>query len=99
MANLNFAEVIKEHFPLLEQYTPVLVRVHGGSHPELAQVLEVFEKINAKVQEKGIEAADLTAEFEELRKVTGNYAIPSDGCETYVATYEMLEEADKAYRA
>lgn len=97
MSNLKFAEVIKEHFPLLVQYTPVLVRVHGDAHPELAQVLEIFEKINAKVQETGVDAVDLSTEFEELRKVTGNYSIPSDGCETYAATYQMLGEADEAY--
>lgn len=97
MAKSNFTEVLKENLPLLEQYTPVLVKVHGDAHPELAQVLKVFEMIKAKVQEKGLDEVELADEFAELRKITGNYSIPSDGCETYAATYEMLAETDEAY--
>jgi len=97
MSTLTFSEVVKEHFPILEQYAPVLVRVHGGNHPELEQVYDLFDEINTKVKEKGPEQADLTNEFQELRKITNNYEVPSDGCGTYLETYEGLKAADEAY--
>ncbi|GAB3799432.1 hypothetical protein [Virgibacillus kimchii] len=99
METLTFSEVVNEHFPILEQYTPVLVRVHGRNHPELAQVRDLFEEINAKVKEIGADQAELSEEFQELRKVTNNYEVPSDGCGTYLETYQGLEAADKAYHA
>ncbi|MCR6546361.1 iron-sulfur cluster repair di-iron protein, ric [Dehalobacterium formicoaceticum] len=99
MSNLTFSKVIKEHFPTLATYTPVLAKVHGNNHPELAQVRDIFAKMNTKVQKSGSDQVDLSAEFNELRKITSNYAVPSDGCETYVATYQMLESADKAYHS
>ncbi len=98
MSDLSFTKILKEDFPLIEQYTPVLVRVHGESHPELAQVLEVFVKLNSKVKgDVDLGQIDLAPEFNELRKITGDYAIPVDACETYIATYQMLETAEKAY--
>ncbi len=99
MTKPEFAEIIKESFPLLAQYTPVLARVHGENHPELAKVRDIFARINDLVQEAGAEQADLTAEFKELREITDNYAVPADGCETYFAAYGMLEKADKVYNS
>lgn len=99
MSTLTFSEVVTEQFPLLAQYTPVLVKVHGGNHPELEQVRDVFAEMNSKVQENSTKQVDLSAEFHELRRITNNYSTPSDGCETYAATYQMLESADKAYHS
>ncbi|WP_428910624.1 hypothetical protein [Niallia sp. Krafla_26] len=97
MSTLTFSEEVNEHFPLLAQYTPVLVRVHGKNHPELAQVRDIFTEMNTKVQENIL--VDLSTEFNELRRITNNYSIPSDGCETYAATYQMLKAVDKAYHS
>lgn len=99
MSTFTFSEVVNELFPLLAQFTPVLVRVHGKNHPELTQVRDVFAEMNSKVKESGSNQIDLSVEFYELRKITSNYSIPSDGCETYAATYQMLESADKAYHS
>lgn len=99
MANNKFLQVIKNEFPLLKQYTPVLARVHGEGHPELAQVRDLFSQIYSKVKENDLDKIDLSEEFKELRKITDNYSVPEDGCETYEASYKMLELADKAYHS
>jgi|SRR5690625_879117 len=99
MSTPTFSEVVKEQFPILVQYAPVLARVHGRNHPELAQVRDIVAEINDKIKKAGSEKAELTAEFEELRRLTNNYEIPGDGCGTYVETYEGLETADKAYHS
>lgn len=99
MSNTNFLEVIKTDFPLLETYTPILARVHGAGHPELAEVRDLFAEMNKKVAQDRGDKVDLTAEFNKLREITSNYEVPSDGCETYTATYEMLAKADQAFHA
>jgi regulator of cell morphogenesis and NO signaling len=99
MSTSTFSEVVKEQFPILVQYAPVLARVHGRNHPELAQVRDIVAEINDKIKEDGAEQVELSTEFEELRRLTNNYEIPSDGCGTYVETYEGLEAADKAYHS
>lgn len=77
-------EIIKE----LDKILPVVARVHGEHHPELAQVVELYEKI------KECPAIET---FEELRKVTSNYAIPEDACPTYGKTYQDLAELDREF--
>lgn len=99
MSNMTFQEVIKENFPLLKQYTPVLARVHGKAHPELARVRDIFQEIQDTVKTEDINQVDISPQFEELRNITDNYTVPSDGCGTYLETYEMLEKADQAYHA
>lgn len=97
MANTTFKNVVAENFPTLEKMTPIVARVHGEGHPELADVRDIFKNINDKVQTS--EAADLKQDFEQLRSVTGNYEVPADGCEAYTTTYELLEEADQVYHS
>ena len=97
MTNPTFKDVVRENFPILAKITPVVARVHGEGHPELAEVRDIFRGMNNKVQSS--EEADLNPDFEQLRMVTDNYEVPADGCEAYTSTYEMLEEADKAYHA
>ncbi|NLP43838.1 MAG: iron-sulfur cluster repair di-iron protein, ric [Peptococcaceae bacterium] len=94
---LSFNEVKEKHFPTLEQYVPIVARVHGKDHPEFHEVHQIFDTIKAKVEEAGSAKAELEAEFAQLRKVTDNYTVPNDVCESYEAVYKMLAEADKAY--
>lgn len=82
---------------MLAKITPVVARVHGGGHPELTEVRDIFQDMNNKVQTSA--EADLKPDFEQLRTVTDNYEVPADGCEAYTTTYEMLKEADQAYHA
>ena len=91
-----FDEVKARNLEKLEQFVPIVARVHGGSHPEFHRVHQLFIEINAKIKSAGSEKPDLKREFEELREVTGNYSVPEDVCETYEAVYQMLSELDKA---
>lgn len=81
----------------LEQYVPIVERVHGGSHPEFRDVRRIFDEINRKIKKAGSEKPELDKEFKELRKVTDNYTVPDDVCESYEAVYKMLAELDEAY--
>ncbi|MGI6550180.1 MAG: iron-sulfur cluster repair di-iron protein, ric [Syntrophomonadales bacterium] len=95
---LIFNEVKENHFPTLEQYVPIVARVHGGSHPEFHEVRKLFEAINEKIKEAGTERPDLSEEFAKLREITANYTVPGDVCESYEAVYNMLAEVDEAYQ-
>ena len=94
----KFTEAIEENLERLEQYVPVVARVHGGSHPEFHDVKRVFDEVNVKVKNRQNEKPNLDNEFKELRKITDNYTVPADVCESYEAVYDMLEELDKAYK-
>ncbi|HHV64362.1 MAG TPA: iron-sulfur cluster repair di-iron protein, ric [Peptococcaceae bacterium] len=96
---LRFNEVKEKHFPTLEQYVPIVARVHGKHHPEFHEVHKLFDTIKAKVKEAGTVKPELEAEFAKLREITGNYKVPDDVCESYEAVYNMLAELDNAYHA
>ena len=93
----KFQEVRKDNMERLEQYVPVVERVHGKHHPEFYDVKKIFDEINEKIKNTDIEDLKLEDDFESLRKVTDNYTIPSDTCETYEVVYKMLSELDEAY--
>lgn len=71
------------------ELAPLIERVHGANHPELTRVRELTEQI-ARTDDAGTRA-EL---FRELRSVTNDYAVPSDGCEAFQGTYAALREAD-----
>lgn len=71
------------------ELAPIIERVHGEHHPELTRVRELTEQVAAAGPE-----GDVKGLFAELRTVTSDYAIPNDVCETFVATYEALEQAE-----
>lgn len=95
----QFDEVTKKLFPTLEQYVPIVARVHGNNHPEFHEARKVFEAISEKAKQAGSEKPELNEEFVKLREITTNYTVPSDACESYEAVYNMLAEVDKAYHA
>lgn len=94
---IKFNEAIEKNFKRLEQFVPIVARVHGGTHPEFHDVHKVFDKINKKIKETGEGKLELESEFKELREITDNYTVPGDVCESYEAVYSMLSELDKAY--
>lgn len=96
---LTFNQVKESHFTKLEQYVPVVARVHGGTHPEFHEVRKLYDTIIKKTKEIGAEKPGLNEEFEKLREITDNYTVPGDVCESYEAVYKMLAEVDKAYHA
>lgn len=95
--NINFNELWKKHKKTLEQYVPVVAKVHGGSHPEFHKIHEVFNTINTKLNESKSEIPNLDEDFVNLKEISTNYTIPEDVCETYEAVYKMLKELDTAY--
>lgn len=97
MDNMVFNQVKEENLKTLEQYVPIVARVHGGSHPEFHEVQKVFDAIKKKINEAGNERPELNSEFQQLRKITDNYTVPDDVCESYAAVYKMLAELDEAY--
>jgi iron-sulfur cluster repair protein YtfE (RIC family) len=95
--NMDFNRVKAEHLKTLEQYVPIVARVHGGSHPEFLEVQEIFETMHKKLKAAGNEKPELISEFQQLREVTDNYTVPDDVCESYAAVYKMLAALDEAY--
>ncbi|NLC43441.1 MAG: iron-sulfur cluster repair di-iron protein, ric [Clostridiales bacterium] len=95
----QFNQVIGNQLKTLGQYVPIVDRVHGDNHPEFHEVRKVFEVLAKKIKDAGSEKPVLNEEFAQLRKITDNYTVPDDVCESYEAVYKMLEEVDVAYQA
>ncbi|MFA5570382.1 MAG: hypothetical protein ACOX0W_04180 [Sphaerochaetaceae bacterium] len=95
----TFSEVKKQHFKTLQQFVPIVARVHGGTHPEFLKVHDTFISLEKKIQKAGSLLPDLEEEFRSLRSITSDYTIPDDVCESYEAVYVMLSELDRAYRS
>lgn len=81
---------ISEEIAVLDKVLPVVVRVHGGNHHELHDVLKAYERFRA-VYEKG----NGEEEIAEIRRLTGNYTLPEDACEAYTKVYQALQEIDR----
>ena len=97
MLKKKFVEVSEKNVPVLKQYVPIVNRVHGGHHPEMNEVKELFEGMLSKINQAGESTKDLEEYFLKLRGVTDHYKVPEDVCESYEAVYRLLEEMDKAY--
>lgn len=95
---MAFNKVKKQYYKTLQQYVPIVARVHGGTHPEFLEVHSVFKTMEEKIKDAGKSRPELEGEFSSLRSITTDYTVPSDVCESYEAVYKMLEELDNAYR-
>lgn len=93
----SFDKAKKKYLKTLEQYVAVVARVHGKSHPEFYEVQKVFDRMVEKIKGAKKELPELGQEFDSLRRITENYNVPEDVCESYEAVYQMLEELDRAY--
>ena len=127
--NTHHKYVLKT-LPELVFYTQKIAAVHGKHHPELIEVAELFEKINAELlqhlgKEEEILFPAIKEEFanshnnqfsdskniifseiermstehelaggamDRINQLTGNYAVPEDGCSTYHVTFKMLSQ-------
>lgn len=83
---------MNENIATAAKLAPILERVHGTNHPELSRVRELTEQLA-----EATSADMITGIFDQMRDATINYAVPSDGCEAYVSTYEALAAADSAH--
>lgn len=77
----------------LEQFLPIVERVHGEHHEEIYKVGNYFNAITDKL--KSGKTNNLNKDFEMIRKLTNNYEVPDDVCESYESIYEMIEELEK----
>lgn len=77
-------EIINE----LNKILPVVDRVHGDHHPELHEVLRLYNDLKENPSKEI---------FAQLREVTSNYSLPEDACPTYGKTYRYLSELDAAF--
>lgn len=93
----KFIEYMHDNAEKMELYTVTIPKVHGKSHPEAFRVRELYTEILGRIQSSDSKQ-NFDSEFEELRKVTNNYTVPSDVCETYEAVYHNLKEADEIYQ-
>ncbi|NLY86530.1 MAG: iron-sulfur cluster repair di-iron protein, ric [Tissierellia bacterium] len=93
----KFNEIIEKNYDKLEQFVPIVARVHGKTHPEFYDVEKIFNEIKEKIKNGKREGLELDDEFKRLREITDNYTVPKDVCETYEAVYNMLAELDKTY--
>ena len=89
----NLKTYMNDNSERLDLYTKAIAKVHSGSHPEVHEVKALYETLKDKVRHE----ENVDNEFKQLRDVTNHYEVPVDACETYEATYQMLEEADKIY--
>ncbi len=96
---VTYQELANKYFEKLDMFSMAITRAHGKSHPETFEVRELYEKITKKIEQNSNDSLNLDEEFKQLRKITDNYTIPDDVCETYEATYNMLLEIDEAYSA
>ena len=94
-----FKEATKKYLPILDQYIPLVARVHGGSHPEFHDINKIYDLIKGKIKKEGPEIADLKEEFTKLREISNNYTTPGDVCESYEAVYQMLAVLDEKYHS
>lgn len=95
----TFYKVFDNYFEKLDLFTTAITRAHGDNHPEVFEVRELFETINAKINEASTNKPNLDEDFAQLRHITDHYTVPGDVCETYEGVYNMLSEVDKAYHA
>lgn len=75
----------------LEAFTKAITQAHGAHHPEVFDVREAYLQLRDKINAG---ATDIEEDFTQLRNLTDDYAIPGDVCQTFEATYRMLEKAD-----
>ncbi|HOV69547.1 MAG TPA: iron-sulfur cluster repair di-iron protein [Clostridia bacterium] len=83
-----------------------LYRVFGGLRTELEQHLikeevSLFPKLASEYEDVSALAREIKAEHDsagkalrELRRISGDYAVPSDGCPTYEKLFTQLERLE-----
>lgn len=96
MSNNQFKNLESEYMEKLKLFVPIVNRVHGKEHPEFNDVKIEFDNISNKINNENYL---LKEEFNNLKKITNNYQVPNNVCESYEMVYQMLKELDDAYRS
>ena len=74
--HVSFDQVRGSYLKTLEQYVPIVARVHGNNHPEFHAVHAVFDVLVGKMRNTGAESPLLLDEFAKLREITHDYRVP-----------------------
>lgn len=93
----NFPEQTKELVETLERYLPIVARVHGEHHAEIVKLQRVLESMLPTLHGEEGASSSLSHDFERLRALTANYAVPDDVCESYELVFTLLEKVERAY--
>lgn len=72
-------------FPAIKQMTALLESHTKMESVKLRSVLEPIEVMNAEHDNEG-------ERFREITRLTNNYTVPADGCNTYRVTFALLKE-------
>lgn len=83
----------KDLFEKLDFYLPTVKKVHGKNHEEIFKVDKIYNSIKENLDNSNHEK--LEDDFINLRKITNDYTIPQDTCETYEAVYKILNKLDE----
>jgi len=95
--NITYLEFKEQYYNKLNQFVPVVARVHGPSHPEFYEVKRVWEEMDLKIKKEELNFPNLDKEFNKLKEITNNYLVPNDVCETYEWVYDVLKLANNIY--
>ncbi|TDW26064.1 hypothetical protein EDD63_10285 [Breznakia blatticola] len=85
---MTVKDYIQEHQERLDLYTKAIVNAHGQHHPEVYEVRELYKEIEMR----SLHHQDIQQTVARLKAVTSDFAVPSDVCQTFLQTYEMLGE-------
>ena len=91
------SQSIKVQLDEIAPYVPVVDRVHGPPHPEFHEVRKLFDQLVEKTNAADEGLPEEEHEITHLKKITKNYKVTSDVCETYEEVYQALEKLDKQY--
>lgn len=84
-------DYLDERHEKLDFYTKAITNAHGQNHPEVFDVRQEYVQLCLAARN----GDNLDKNFVQLRETTNNYAIPSDVCPVFEATYHMLASADE----
>ena len=85
-------------FQELNTLLPVVQRVHGEAHPELADVGRLFTTLRERL-EAGASAEEACPLMDQIRGLTKDYTVPADACPAFRKTYAALSRVDESLRA
>lgn len=88
---MTINEFYSSYNDTLDLYTSAITKAHGQHHPEVWQVRSIYEEIQKKIHAGRY---DLSDEFQQLRRITNNYAIPDDVCGAFRTAYQLLQQFD-----
>ncbi|MGY3765997.1 iron-sulfur cluster repair di-iron protein, ric [Vagococcus vulneris] len=95
MEQSSFTSTYNQLHVELCQLIPIVDKVHGMHHPEFHDVTRIWEVLKEDVKAKNLDKiADL---FNQLNKVTDNYQIPTDVCDSFKLVYNDLQQLEIAY--